>query len=99
MLKKLGIAAACGIALYGLARYLNGNLVLVPSGPGRFLDLLLSGLQAPSGTDMDSVSGASNTHGTATLQSAQDDDGAQATTAVVGVVHAPNDGEQVKPCP
>ena len=99
MLKKLGIAAACGIALYGLARYLNGNLVVVPSGPSRFLDLLPSGLQAPSDTDMDSVSGASDLHGTATLPAAQDDNGTEATTAADDVVHAPNDGEQTKPCP
>lgn len=99
MLKKLGIAAACGIALYGLARYLNGNLVVVPSGPGRFLDLLLSGLQASSGTDMDSVSGESDTHGTAPLPAAQDTNGTEATTAAGVLVHAPNGGEQAKPCP
>ena len=99
MLKKLGIAATCGIALYGLARYLNGNLVVVPSGPGRFLDLLLSGLQAPSDNDMDSVSGASDIHGTATLPAAQEDNGTEATTAADGVVHAPNGGGQATPCP
>ncbi|WP_271680477.1 hypothetical protein [Thermomonas mangrovi] len=97
MLKRLGIAATCGIALYGLARYLNGNLVVVPSGPGQFLDLLLSGLQAPSGTDIDSVSGASDTHGTASLPAAQDDNGTETTTAADGVVQAPNGGEQTRP--
>ena len=33
MLKKLGIAAACGIALYGLARLINRHLAVVALEP------------------------------------------------------------------
>ena len=40
MLKQLGIAAACGVALYGLARYLNNNFVVVIDSTGNFPDLL-----------------------------------------------------------
>lgn len=32
MIKKLGIAAVCGIALYGFARFINGRFVLVLNG-------------------------------------------------------------------
>ena len=40
MLKQLGIAAACGVALYGLARYINNNFVVVIDSTGNFPDLL-----------------------------------------------------------
>lgn len=33
MLKKLGIAAACGIALYGLARLINRHVAVVAFEP------------------------------------------------------------------
>lgn len=40
MLKQLGIAVACGIALHGAARYINKNYVLLINTSGKFPDLL-----------------------------------------------------------
>ena len=34
MLKQLGIAAVCGIALYGIARYINNNYIFTLNAPG-----------------------------------------------------------------
>lgn len=44
MLKQLGIVAACGIALYGLARYIKNNVVVVIGLSGELPDLLASGM-------------------------------------------------------
>lgn len=46
MLKQLGIAAACGIALYGIARYINNNFVLVIDTSGNFPDLLATSIES-----------------------------------------------------
>lgn len=46
MLKQLGIAAACGIALYGLARYINNNFVLVIDTSGNFPDLVATSIES-----------------------------------------------------
>ena len=46
MLKQLGIAAACGIALYGLARYIKNNHVVVIDASGDFPDLFATGAEA-----------------------------------------------------
>ena len=43
MLKQLGIAAACGIALYGLARYINNNFIFTLNAPDDLADLLAAG--------------------------------------------------------
>ena len=43
MLKQIGIAAACGIALYGIARYIKNNYVVVIDASGDFPDLLATG--------------------------------------------------------
>ena len=40
MLKRLGIAAVFGVALYGLARYFNNNVVVMIDSTGNFPDLL-----------------------------------------------------------
>ena len=36
MIKKLGIAAACGVALYGIARFINDCVVVVSNKPVQF---------------------------------------------------------------
>ena len=46
MLKQLGIAAACGIALYGIARYIKNNHVVVIDASGDFPDLFAAGTKA-----------------------------------------------------
>lgn len=46
MLKQLGIATACGIALYGIARYIKNNHVVVIDASGEFPDLLGAGTNA-----------------------------------------------------
>lgn len=46
MLKQLGIAAACGVALYGIARYIKNNYVVVIDASGEFPDLLATGAEA-----------------------------------------------------
>lgn len=46
MLKQLGIAAACGIALYGVARYIKNNHVVVIDASGDFPDLFAAGTNA-----------------------------------------------------
>ena len=46
MLKQLGIAAACGIALYGIARYIKNNHVVVIGASGDFPDLFAAGTNA-----------------------------------------------------
>ena len=46
MLKQLGIAAACGIALYGIARYIKNNHVVVIDASGDFPDLFAAGTNA-----------------------------------------------------
>jgi|JI10StandDraft_1071094.scaffolds.fasta_scaffold298071_4 hypothetical protein len=46
MIKQLGIAAACGIALYGLARYIRNNHVFVIGSSGEFPDLFDAGTNA-----------------------------------------------------
>ena len=52
MLKQIGIAAACGIALYGIARYIKNNYVVVIDASGDFPDLLATGEAA---NDVDDV--------------------------------------------
>ena len=56
MIKQLGIAAACGIALYGLARYLNNNFVVVIDSTGNFPDLL-----APAPASLEGAADAGET--------------------------------------
>ena len=46
MLKQLGIAAACGIALYGIASYIKNNHVVVIDASGEFPDLFAAGTNA-----------------------------------------------------
>ena len=46
MLKQLGISAACGIALYGIARYIKNNHVVVIGASGDFPDLFAAGTNA-----------------------------------------------------
>ena len=46
MIKQLGIAAACGVALYGLARYIKNNHVVVINASGDFPDLFAAGTNA-----------------------------------------------------
>lgn len=46
MIKQLCIAAACGIALYGIARYINNNHVVVIDASGEFPDLFAVGTNA-----------------------------------------------------
>lgn len=36
MIKKLGIAAACGVVLYGIARFINDRVVVVSSTSVQF---------------------------------------------------------------
>ena len=36
MIKKIGIAAACGVALYGIARFINDCVVVVSNKPVQF---------------------------------------------------------------
>ena len=43
MLKQIGIAAACGIALYGIARYVKNNYVIALNAPDDLADLLGAG--------------------------------------------------------
>ena len=40
MLKKLGIAAACGVALYGLAKLLSRHVVVVLDGTGPLFETI-----------------------------------------------------------
>ena len=42
MLKKLGIAAACGVAIYGLAKSLSRHVVVVPEGTGPLFEAIAS---------------------------------------------------------
>ena len=46
MLKQIGIAAACGIALYGIARYIKNNHVVVIGSSGEFPGLFAAGTNA-----------------------------------------------------
>lgn len=51
MLKQLGVAAACGIALYGIARYIKNNQVVVIDASGEFPDLFAAGTNAHEAAD------------------------------------------------
>ena len=46
MIKQLGIAVACGIALYGIARYIKNNHVVVIGSSGEFPGLFAAGTNA-----------------------------------------------------
>jgi hypothetical protein len=46
MLKQIGIAAACGIALYGIARYVKNNYVIALNAPTDLADLFAVGRNA-----------------------------------------------------
>jgi hypothetical protein len=62
MLKKLGIAAACGIALYGVVRLINRNLIVLTHVPGQFPDLLAPRPEGPEDAATASAAGAPETH-------------------------------------
>ena len=99
MLKQLGIAAACGVALYGLARYINNNFVVVIDSTGNFPDLL-----APAPV---SLEGGADT-GETGLRTQQDEEGLQTSVDTAEAEQASADNAQaqgqsdtalVTPCP
>ena len=99
MLKQLGIAAACGVALYGLARYLNNNFVVVIDSTGNFPDLL-----APAPASLEKATDAGET-GIRTQQDVEtlpaDVATAEAEPACADEAQAPGQvgDAQVTPCP
>ena len=99
MIKQLGIAAACGIALYGLARYLNNNFVVVIDSTGNFPDLL-----APDPASLEDGAATGETG----IRTPQDEEGlptnvdtAEAEPAGADEAQAPGQvgDAQVTPCP
>lgn len=91
MLKKLGVAAACGIALYGLARYINRNLVVVTSGVGQLLEPIFSVPDAPKGAGEERAASALATPETAPLPASSE----AATTDA----RRTSDAQEQSPCP
>lgn len=99
MLKQLGIAAACGVVLYGLARYLNNNFFVVIDSTGNFPDLL-----APAPASLEGATDA----GEAGIRTQQDVDPLPADVDTTVAEQACADGTQaegkddtaqVTPCP
>lgn len=91
MLKKLGIAVACGFALYGLARHINRNLVVVTSSVGQVLDLILSAPDAPEGAGEESAASASATPQTAPISAPSE--------AAITVARCASDAQVQSSCP
>ena len=99
MLKQLGIAAACGVVLYGLARYLNNNFFVVIDSTGNFPDLL-----APAPASLEEATDA----GEAGIRTQQDVEPlvadvhtteAEPACADKAQAQGKNDTAQVPPCP
>ena len=66
MIKKLGIAAACGIAVYGIAKLIKRHLVVAPNRSAEFLSHTAAGT-GPGGENAHERSGASGITGVAAI--------------------------------
>lgn len=62
MIKKFGIAAACGVALYGIARFINDCVVVVSNSPVQFPFVMDAAIENSAvlddGTELGEVGGA-----------------------------------------
>ena len=96
MLKQLGIAAACGIALYGIARYIKSNYVLVIDTSGNFPDLLAT---IPESTDALETGQEATDHDAQGGVRAEDTAPAEVTSGDSGRSPPTAAVTQVAPCP
>ena len=96
MLKKLGIAAACGIALYGVVRLINRNLIVLTQLP----DLLAPRPEGPEDAATASAVGAHETHEKTLITVGADAAVTEVTCAGEGQVQAqmPDCGTQASTC-
>ncbi len=99
MLKQLGIAAACGIALYGLARYLNRNFIVMTHVPGTFPEMLVATNEVPEEDAASAGAGLSDTQDTSPAPIGMDQRGADAAIPPNSHGERTDVGSQGTPCP
>lgn len=99
MIKKLGIAAACGIAVYGLAKLFKRHLVVVPNRSAEFP----SDTTAGTGPDCEAANDGSEAgnipddEATAQVSGEVASDGAAAVSLGL-VAEQQDDSAREKPC-